>query len=242
MQHMQSVGDSRFPQIQPMGEGGLLIVLADSVSLETTKKILAIDSLLHQCDQFTTLETVPALRSILVKTDPLLNNVGELEALCHKLLKKICQQAELNLDSRRFSIPVIYGEEWGPDLGDFCQYSGMSKEAAISLHTSVELIVLCLGFSPGLTYLAELPEEFNLPRKEMYCAGVPAGSVLIANRQTVFTASQIPTGWHRIGTSPVIGFCPEKHHPFLFRPGDRIRFFAIDPSEESQIDVNTFWL
>jgi allophanate hydrolase subunit 1 len=40
-----------------------------------------------------------------------------------------------------------------------------------------------------------------------------------------------PGGWNIVGRTPVRPFDPDRHEPFLFRPGDRARFRPIASGE-----------
>ncbi|MBZ4328959.1 carboxyltransferase domain-containing protein, partial [Mycobacterium tuberculosis] len=74
----------------------------------------------------------------------------------------------LEPESREISIPVIYGGEAGPDLGDVARHSGLSEKQVVELHSSVEYMVWFLGFQPGFPYFGGLPEQLAMPR----CGGV----------------------------------------------------------------------
>ena len=111
----------------------------------------------------------------------------------------------------------------------------------IELHASAKLSVLCLGFAPGLAYLAELPEEFSIPRRAAHGRPFPAGSLLVANRQTVLPATPIPTGWRSIGATPLPTFLPRGRHPFLLSPGDSVRFEPVTDAQAEQFDPARIW-
>ncbi len=239
--NLYSIDDLEFPAVLPMGECSLLAIFHSNPSPEISHKILAFDSYVRSKGHAGIRETVPALRSLLIHTDPKSANIYEVEDFCKQLLAGDEYLQGFQIRSRSYRIPVVYGGASGPDLSNLCQLMRLSEREAIELHSSVKLRVICLGFSPGLTYLAELPKEYDIPRKNTYSGGVPPGSVLVANRQTVFPATEIPTGWHRIGVSPVVGFRPEKKRPFLFSPGDSICFYPIAATETSATDIERLW-
>ncbi|EWM47092.1 allophanate hydrolase subunit 1 family protein [Bordetella holmesii 35009] len=68
----------------------------------------------------------------------------------------------------------------------------------------------------------------NLPRRDSPRTEVPAGSVAIANRQTVIYPNRLPRGWSIIGATPLVMFDPAREPASLLQPGDRIRFVPID--------------
>jgi inhibitor of KinA len=60
---------------------------------------------------------------------------------------------------------------------------------------------------------------------------VPAGSVAIAAGQTGIYPIETPGGWHLIGRTRVKPYDDSRAEPFLFKPGDRVRFHPIDRME-----------
>jgi inhibitor of KinA len=124
---------------------------------------------------------------------------------------------------RTFEIPVVYGEAYGPDLDWVSHYHGISPEEVIRLHTETLYHVFMIGFSPGFSYLGELPEALDTPRKETPRTVVPKGSVGLAQRQTGIYPSPSPGGWQIIGRTPVELFNPLNDPPALLQMGDRVR-------------------
>ena len=59
----------------------------------------------------------------------------------------------------------------------------------------------------------------------------------MAGQQTLFYPVEMPTGFHLIGRTPVRAFDLERAEPFLLKPGDRVRFVAIDDAEYARLDA-----
>jgi allophanate hydrolase subunit 1 len=57
---------------------------------------------------------------------------------------------------------------------------------------------------------------------------VPAGSVGIAGRQTGVYPLIAPGGWQLIGATPLLPVGVDQPMPFMFRPGQSVRFEPID--------------
>ncbi|HEY7057825.1 MAG TPA: carboxyltransferase domain-containing protein, partial [Vicinamibacterales bacterium] len=66
---------------------------------------------------------------------------------------------------------------------------------------------------------------------------VPAGSVAVAAGQTGIYPSETPGGWHLIGRTPVKPYDPAREAPFLFHPGDRVRFRRISEDEYRRVSA-----
>jgi len=229
-----------FPRISPLGDQAFMVTFGDGYSVETNAKVLEFDRKLAIEPPPWIVEVVPAIRSIMVRVDPLCMEMEKVEQFLFELLSKPFPDKAID-QGRTFEIPVCYENEFGPDLEYIATRTGLNKEKLKELHCSCNLRVACLGFAPGLTYLAQLPEEFKIPRKESYNATALPGSILVANRQTVFTATEIPTGWSIIGRSPVIGFRIDQSPHFLLQPGDKIRFYPISEEEYSNFNPAQIW-
>jgi len=129
------------------------------------------------------------------------------------------------------SIDVCYGDEFGPDLADVAARVGMTEKDVISLHTGRTYRVYVVGFIPGFAYMASVDERLALPRRASPRLRVPAGSVAIAAGQTGIYPRETPGGWHLIGRTRLNPFDSSRPRPFLFAPGDRVRFHAIDRAQ-----------
>ena len=129
---------------------------------------------------------------------------------------------------KRFTIPVAYGGEYGPDLGFVASWSGLSEEEVVRLHTSREYTCITLGFTPGFVYLGEVDPSIAAPRLETPRVRIPAGSVGIAGRMTGVYGLESPGGWRLVGRTPLTMFHPRRSPPTPISPGDRVEFRAID--------------
>ena len=69
-----------------------------------------------------------------------------------------------------------------------------------------EYRVLMVGFAPGHPYIGGLDAKLAVPRRAAPRALVPAGSVAIANEQTVVYPYAISGGWNVIGRTPLAAF------------------------------------
>ena len=229
-----------FPVIHRAGDRAILVEFGRSFSLETSQAVLAFDAALRDAPEGV-VETVPTVRSVLVVFDPLRLRPEALLDWCRSIAESCdWRQMEMPATRRHWVLPAVYGGQRGPQLAEVAELSGISPEQLVENHTSLPLTVLCLGFSPGLAYLAELPEEFSVPRLQSFGKPVPAGSILVANRQTVLPGTPIPTGWRRIGWTPFRTFDPDRPNPFLLAPGDRVRFTAITEEEASRFDQEAY--
>lgn len=139
--------------------------------------------------------------------------------------------ADPSLAGALIDIPVCYGGAHGPDLGDVAAAIGRREQDVVDLHLSREYRVFVVGFVPGFAYMGPVDSALALPRRATPRTRVPAGSVAIAAGQTGIYPMETPGGWHLIGRTPVRPFDAAREQPVLFRPGDRVRFYAITTAE-----------
>ncbi len=174
-------------------------------------------------------DIVPTYCSVAVCFDPLKTDVERLQAR----IGAVCAASRDRrppTPGRTIEVPVCYGGEYGPDLDEVASYAGISAREAIEIHAAVEYRVFMLGFLPGFPYLGVVDPRIAAPRRPTPRPRVPRGSVGIAGRQTGIYPIEAPGGWQLIGRTPLEPFDAARPDPFLFRPGDRVRFVAIEPS------------
>ncbi len=135
--------------------------------------------------------------------------------------------------SQRFSVPVVYGGEHGPDLQAVASELGLSEASVISAHADEPHIIRCVVSPPGapMTDLRTLPEPIRRQRAPR--ASIPAGSIAVAGRQATIYATSSPGGWRLIGRTPARLFDPTANPPVLYAPGDSLEFYPIQPGEWS---------
>ena len=232
---------SEYPRLRPAGDQAILAEFGPSFSKPVTRAVMAFDAMLQSAD-LGIIETAPTIRSVLIRFDPAAISPKRLEAWCERQFEaRNWYEEGVDITGACWRIPVLYGGTGGPDLSETAAIAGLTETGLIDFHASAKLTVLCLGFAPGLAYLAELPAAFSIPRREAYGRPVPAGSVLVANRQTALPATPIPTGWRSIGITPLPTFLPRKSHPFLLSPGDTVQFAPISEAEAERFDPGPVW-
>ncbi|MDP1547440.1 MAG: 5-oxoprolinase subunit PxpB [Anaerolineales bacterium] len=210
--------------LKPLGDSSILVQLGDKIDPTLNQRVHALNALLQTIPSVT--ETVPAYCTVLVHYDPLISTYNEIKNLIEEKLALIDDAT--HRPSRRLEIPVLYGNASGPDLEPAARTLALSPSELIRLHSEREYTVYMMGFTPGFPYMGILDERLTLPRMSTPRTHVPAGSVAIAGSQTGIYSVDSPGGWHILGWTPLTLFDPMSEIPFLFAPGDIVKFIPTD--------------
>ncbi len=166
-------------------------------------------------------DVVPAARSVLVAGTPELDP-GRLRAFETARLEGAPAAPAAQLaPPRTHEIRMVPD---GADLDEIASRCGRSPADFLEVFTQLPFTVGFLGFSPGFAYLYGLPRAFHLPRRGTPRVAVPAGSIALAGPYVGIYPASTPGGWNLLGTTQRRLFDLRADPPFLFAPGDRVRF------------------
>ncbi len=210
------------PKIVPLGDSALLVQLGDEIDLTINQRVHTLAALIDKSPIEGIIETVPAYGTLLIHYDPLTLEYSKVNQWVKSKLEHI-QNSE-SRKPRRIQVPVKYGGEYGPDLDSVAAYHNLQVEDVIRIHSERIYTVYMMGFTPGFPYMGKLDEAIITPRLEVPRTNVPAGSVAIAGAQIGIYPLTSPGGWHLIGHTSLILFAPQSESPFLFAPGDKVKF------------------
>lgn len=220
-------------QYYPLGESGVLVVMGDRITKQLNRLVTGLKIYIDENRSSGITETVPAYCSLAVYFNPLIIKYDEILAYLRRLETR--GLVNLNFKPRIMEIPVVYGNEYGPDLDRLASAAGITVDDFIGLHSDTRYTVGMLGFSPGFPYLIGLPPELAAPRRQMPRNNIPAGSVGIAGQQTGIYPVETPGGWQIIGRTPLRLFDMGRKDPFLLRAGDRVVFKPISSQQFREI-------
>jgi inhibitor of KinA len=211
----------------------LSVELGDEISVEVNTRVRALEFLIQAKGVAGVLETVPSFRSLLVYYDPRQTGVDELCAT----LDGLAEQASTAVlpPARRVELPCCYDAELGPDLAAAADRLGLTPDELARAHAAVEYLVYFVGFTPGLPYMAGVPERIRLPRLQTPRVKVPPGSVGLGGDQFCIYSVESPGGYWLLGRTPASLYDPKADEPTLLRAGDRVRMRPIDRAEYDDI-------
>ena len=212
--------------LKPLGDAALLVELGDKIDSTVNQRVHALNALLQTKNIAGIVETVPAYCTLLIHYDPLILTFDQ---VTHWVRDKLTQVDDsLNRKPRQLEVPTRYGGASGPDLEAVAVSKGISAADIVRIHSECEYTVYMMGFTPGFPYLGTLDERLIMPRMETPRTLVKAGTVAIAGSQTGIYPLDSPGGWHLIGWTPLKLFDPTRESPFLFAPGDIIKFIPLE--------------
>jgi KipI family sensor histidine kinase inhibitor len=210
--------------VRPASDRSLLISFGDEISLDAHTTVVRLTRCLQGAG-CGILNLHPAYTSVQVDFDPRLRSYAEVEALVRERMASHADAPPP--ESRHIEIPVHYGGESGPDLGDVARLAGLTEKRVIELHAAAEYLVYFVGFATCFPYLGGLPPELATPRLAAPRKLVPEGSVAIGGAQAGIYPLASPGGWRLIGRTQLKLFDLSASPPPLLRMGDRIRFVPV---------------
>jgi KipI family sensor histidine kinase inhibitor len=224
-------------RICPQGDRCVMVYFGDQIDMSVGRLCLAAAALVREASLPGVIDVVPSFIALAIHYQPR----GKIRPRFETLATQIDTIFKQHLDpqapaapsqaSREVEIPVCYGGEYGPDLQDVARHASLTPDEIVGLHTQPGGLVFMLGFAPGAPYIGVHDERLNIPRRASPRTAVPAGSVAVANRQSVLYPSRSPGGWNIIGATPLSLFDPHSTPATLLQPGDRVRFVPIQEAE-----------
>ena len=208
------------PQLVPFGDSALLIKFGDEIDLSINQRVHNLDALLRAREIPGVVETVPAYASLLVYYDPLILSFDQIVGRVKTEMESV--EENISRKPRRIEVPVRYGGD--DDLQFVAAHHRISPREVVRIHASRDYTVYMMGFTPGFAYMGKLDDVIATPRLETPRVRVDAGSVGIAGAQTGIYPIASPGGWRIIGRTSLRLFDLTADSPFLFSPGDLVRF------------------
>ncbi|HET7695068.1 MAG TPA: 5-oxoprolinase subunit PxpB [Vicinamibacterales bacterium] len=211
-------------RVRAAGDSAWIIELPERIDAAVNTRAIRIARAVQEAGLPIT-DVVVGYRSVMVYIDPLAEGASGVE----RRLQEIAADAEESdaAPGALLEVPVCYDGPYGPDLPDIARFAQCSIEEVIERHLALPYRVFVVGFVPGFAYMASVDPRIAAPRRPSPRLKVPAGSVAIAAGQTGIYPAETPGGWSLIGRCPIRPYDPGRAEPFLFHPGDTVRFARI---------------
>ena len=216
-------------RILTVGDCAVSVEFGQEISLEINHKVMALKMVLEREPIRGIVELIPTYCSLLIQYDPMDLRYGQLR---DRLEALVTQLDEVEMPPKQvMEIPVAYGGEYGPDLGEVARTHNISEEEVIKLHSEPEYPIYMLGFVAGFPYLGGMNKAIATPRKKSPRLKIEAGSVGIAGEQTGIYSVESPGGWQIIGRTPLKLYDVNRNEPVLLKAGQYIKFKPITKEE-----------
>jgi len=221
------------PRFLNLGDTALTIEFGNKIDKELVSMVAAMDVCLKEAVANGRLngvvETMPTYRSLTVIFDPQIIRKAVLQKEISELLNSF--DMTISNDPRRWSLPVLYGGDYGPDVEVVAEAKGITPDQVIDFHSSQTYIVYMVGFLPGFPFMGDVLPEIHMPRRREPRVIVPAGSVAITGQQTAVYPWESPGGWQLIGRCPLDLFNSKSSSPTLLSAGDEVVFEKVSQAE-----------
>ena len=214
------------------GRSAILVEWPANISQDIIQDIISFERHIKEIDSI--LDTIIAYNSLLIRyQNPIID-----KELTISQLKKIYAASSYLIKQDQFlwQIPVCYDVSFGIDLEEIANKKKCSVAEIIRLHTEGDYLVYFIGFQPGFLYLGGLHQTLHVSRKSNPRLRVDKGSVAIGGIQTGIYPQNSSGGWNIIGKSPLNFFDINASEPCFAKPGDRIKFVAVDIHTFYQIE------
>lgn len=216
--------------VRRAGDAALLVELAQVIDPDVNASAIAIARRIAALNLSGVRDVVPTYRSVAIHFDPGRTDAAALS----DQVSVASRETGTVADGPLVEVPVVYGGEHGPDLGEVAEWAGVSPADVIARHTAGTYRVFMLGFLPGFAYMGTVDPTIAAPRRSTPRLRVPAGSVGIAGGQTGIYPMASPGGWQIIGRTSARLFDPARMPPALLAAGDRVRFVAANEFQDPE--------
>lgn len=166
------------------------------VELSTAAEAGAVRARLDEQPPVGMIETMPGLRTVLVRFDP---RAVDAPRLARDLAAvEIAPQCEDGAPrgGEPTSVRVVYS---GPDLDDVAAHAGLSADEVVTAHQRPTYRVALIGMAPGFYFLAGGDSRLQPPRRRSPRQDVPRGAVGLAGAFTGIYPKRGPGGWQLVG-------------------------------------------
>jgi KipI family sensor histidine kinase inhibitor len=225
-------------RIVEAGDAAVMVEFEDRIDPAINRQAIDLACAVRKAAIFGVRDVAQTYRSVAVHFDPIRTDYNALTTLLRAEASAI-KPVDAGPVEDPIRVPVCYGGRFGPDLSMVAAFAGATETDVVRIHTERTYRVFMLGFVPGFAYMASVDERIAAPRLSTPRAETPLGSVGIAGLQTGVYPASTPGGWRIVGRTPLRPFDLDRREPFLFKAGDAVRFYAIDPADYAVLEAES---
>ncbi len=183
-------------------------------------------------------DVVGTYEDVFVAFDPVRTHHAAVEAVIRTVAGTVEEDGTAGMGGRTFEIPVLYGDEAGPDLVSVATETGVSPSELVRRHTASPWTVRFVAAPTGTPFAdrADAADwDHAVARAASPRTDVPPGSVALSGQQCIIYPHRSPGGWRLIGRTP-LRLVDAASEPLVpYGPGDRLAFVAVDEQRFAQL-------
>lgn len=248
----------------------LVVQISEEMSLPANFTAMAMSRGIEERGLTGVTDICPSNASLLVRFDPDLIAPQALEEAVREVEAEVAHDPHLSLETRIVEIPVWYDDPYtnetgarfrdrhqrpeGNDLDFAAIENGLdSAEAFIEAHSSAPWITSMVGFVAGLPFLFQMVDrdrQLEVPKYLRPRTDTPERTIGHGGCFSCIYSVRGAGGYQMFGITPVPIFDPKQRladfseFMVFFRPGDIVKFRAIDEAEyssiRSEVEAGTF--
>lgn len=239
----------------------LVVQLSEAMSLEANFRAMAMSGDMESQQIDGIVDICPSNASLLIRFDPDIIAPADLEQRVRAAESRLASGKKHALETRIFELPVWYGDPYTTETGarfrdrhqrpegDDLEFAAIendlpSKQAFIDAHAGSPWITSMVGFVAGLPFLFQMvpmERQLEVPKYIRPRTDTPKQTIGHGGCFTAIYSVRGAGGYQMFGITPVPIFDPEqkledfKDFMIFFRPGDIVKFRAIDEAEYRSI-------
>ena len=220
-------------KILPAGETCLFVDFGEVIDLAVNGRVQSLARALEERPFRGMKELVPTYRSLSIYFDPL---TVDLPALRTRLGDELAKPFAAERAGRReVRVPVLFGGECGPDLGEVAAHTGLTEDEVVKRYCDSPLYCYMNGFTPGFPYLGGMDPALTTPRLKTPRELIPANSVAIGGAQAGAYSIASPGGWRIIGRVPYDLYDPRRDPAVAITSGLWGKFYPVTAARYAEI-------
>lgn len=229
-------------KVYSQGDQAIVVSIEKDVSQKLTEDLIALRSyLIDKAYPFIT-EIVPTESDLMICYDARdmikHHNIQSPFLYMKALIDSVQLEIKHNDEAQQLlEVPIVYGDEFGPDLPELLKYLKLKLSDFIQLHTGEQYFVSMMGYSPGFPYLTGMHKKLHVNHTSKQKKFIPAGSVIIEGKKCGIVTTDTYNDWLVIGYTPLQLFFPDREDFTLLKLGDNVKFVA---KEKNEIELGDF--
>ncbi|MGY0064403.1 5-oxoprolinase subunit B family protein [Streptomyces sp. LZ34] len=219
--------------VEPFGDSAVMVTIPHTDQAIRRAGIVAFRDRFLAHRPHGVLDVVSGLESLLIEFDPLETALQHVEYA----VRLVARWAPSPSDGpagprpvRTFAIPVVFGDESGPDLASVAEELGLVPAEVVEAIVESTFTISLLGAA-----MAPMMDGLKAPRPVRRRAeprtDVAPGAIMIAGTNAIIQPFPGPTGWRVVGRTPHTIVDISRPDPVSFGPGDIVRFVPVTRDE-----------